>query len=492
MNQQVKKEASLLVQGYEVVIGFETHTQLATRSKIFSRASTAFGAEPNTQACAVDLALPGTLPVMNREAVALAIRLGLALGSHIAERSVFARKNYFYPDLPKGYQISQFEIPVVQGGEVSFLLGEEKKTVRLVRAHLEEDAGKSLHDEFHGMTGIDLNRAGTPLLEIVTEPDMRSSLEAVAYAKELHKIVTWIGICDGNMQEGSFRCDANVSVRKPGAELGTRREIKNLNSFKFMQQAIDYEIRWQIDQIEDGHAIQQATVLFNPDTGETRAMRTKEDAADYRYFPDPDLPPLVVSREWVEQVRAAMPEMPRQMAERLVNGYGLPEYDAATLTQSPAMAAYFETAAKLLDGSSGQAKMASNWIMGEVSRRLNAEEKDIAQVPVSAATLALLLQRIADGTVSNNAARQVMDSLWSGDGQTVDAIIESKGLKQMNDSSALDAIIDDVLAANAPMVEQFRAGKDKAFNALVGMVMKASKGKANPQQAGDLLRQKLQ
>jgi aspartyl-tRNA(Asn)/glutamyl-tRNA(Gln) amidotransferase subunit B len=478
---------SLLVQGYEVVIGFETHAQLATKSKIFSRASTAFGAEPNTQACAVDLALPGTLPVMNREAVALAIRLGLALGSHIAEHSVFARKNYFYPDLPKGYQISQFEIPVVQGGEVSFLLGEEKKTVRLVRAHLEEDAGKSLHDEFHGMTGIDLNRAGTPLLEIVTEPDMRSSLEAVAYAKELHKIVTWIGICDGNMQEGSFRCDANVSVRQPGAPLGTRREIKNLNSFKFMQQAIDYEIRWQIDQIEDGHAIQQATVLFNPDTGETRAMRTKEDAADYRYFPDPDLPPLVVSREWVEQVRAAMPELPRQMAERLVRDYGLPEYDAATVTQSPAMAAYFETAAK----ASNQPKMASNWIMGEVSRRLNAQEKDIADVPVNAATLAALLQRIADGTVSNNAAKQVMDALWSGEGQSVDALIEAKGLKQMNDSGALDALVDEVMAANAPMVEQFRAGKDKAFNALVGLVMKASKGKANPQQAGDLLRQKL-
>ncbi len=477
-----------LIQGYEVVIGFETHTQLATQSKIFSRASTAFGAEPNTQACAVDLALPGTLPVMNREAVALAIRLGLALGSHIVERSVFARKNYFYPDLPKGYQISQFEIPVVQGGEVSFLLGEEKKTVRLVRAHLEEDAGKSLHDEFHGMTGIDLNRAGTPLLEIVTEPDMRSSAEAVAYAKELHKIVTWIGICAGNMQEGRFRCAANVSVRKPGAPLGTRREIKNLNSFKFMQQAIDYEIRWQIDQIEDGHAIQQATVLFNPDTGETRAMRTKEDAADYRYFPDPDLPPLVVSREWVEQVRAAMPELPRQMAERLAHDYGLPEYDATTMTQSPAMAAYFETAAK----ASNQPKMASNWIMGEISRRLNAEEKDITDAPVTAATLAALLQRIADGTVSNNAAKQVMDALWSGENQNVDTLIASKGLKQMNDSGAMDALIDEVMAANAPMVEQFRAGKDKAFNALVGLVMKASKGKANPQQAGDLLRQKLQ
>ena len=483
-----KKQASPLVQGYEVVIGFETHAQLATQSKIFSRAPTAFGAEPNTQACAVDLALPGTLPVMNRGAVEHAIRLGLALGSHIAEQSVFARKNYFYPDLPKGYQISQFEIPVVQGGEVSFFLGDEKKTVRLVRAHLEEDAGKSLHEEFHGMSGIDLNRAGTPLLEIVTEPDMRSSAEAVAYAKELHKIVTWIGVCDGNMQEGSFRCDANVSVRKPGAELGTRREIKNLNSFKFMQQAIDYEVRWQIEQIEDGHAIQQATVLFDPDTGETRAMRTKEDAADYRYFPDPDLPPLVIARDWVEQVKANMPELPRQMAARLVQTYGLPEYDATTLTQSPAMAAYFETAAK----ASGQAKMASNWIMGEVSRRLNNEEKDIAQVPVSADTLAALLKRIADGTVSNNAAKQVVDALWSGEGSDVDAVIEAKGLKQMNDSGALEKIIDEVMAANAPMVEQFRAGKDKAFNALVGLVMKASKGKANPQQANDLLKQKLQ
>jgi aspartyl-tRNA(Asn)/glutamyl-tRNA(Gln) amidotransferase subunit B len=483
----VKKEASLLVQGYEVVIGFETHAQLATQSKIFSRAPTAFGAEPNTQACAVDLALPGTLPVMNREAVAHAIRLGLALGSHIAEQSVFARKNYFYPDLPKGYQISQFEIPVVQGGEVSFFLGDEKKTVRLVRAHLEEDAGKSLHEDFVGQSGIDLNRAGTPLLEIVTEPDMRSTAEAVAYAKELHKIVTWIGVCDGNMQEGSFRCDANVSVRKPGAPLGTRREIKNLNSFKFMQQAIDFEIRWQIEQIEDGFEIQQATVLFDPDTGETRAMRSKEDAADYRYFPDPDLPPLVIAREWVEDVRAAMPELPRQMAQRLVAEYGLPEYDATTLTQSPAMAAYFEVAAK----ASGQPKMASNWIMGEVSRRLNAEEKDIADAPVAAQTLAALLTRIADGTVSNNAAKQVMDALWAGEGTEVDAVIEAKGLKQMNDSGAVEKIIDEVMAANAPMVEQYRAGKDKAFNALVGLCMKASKGKANPQQVNDLLREKL-
>ena len=365
--QQQGRPTGPLVCGYEVIIGFETHAQLSTASKIFSRASTAFGAEPNTQACAVDLALPGTLPVMNKGAVERAIEFGLAVGSHIAPRSIFARKNYFYPDLPKGYQISQFEIPVVQGGAVEFFMPEvkgvaEKKSVRLVRAHLEEDAGKSLHEDFIGQTGIDLNRAGTPLLEIVTEPDMRSSSEAVAYARELHKIVTWIGICDGNMQEGSFRCDANVSVRKPGAALGTRREIKNLNSFKFMQQAIDYEVRWQIEQIEDGHAIEQATVLFNPDTGETRAMRTKEDAADYRYFPDPDLPPLCISEQWIQQIRDLMSELPRVMAQRFVRDYGLPEYDATTLTQSKAMAAYFEDAAK----ACGQAKLVSNWIMGEL------------------------------------------------------------------------------------------------------------------------------
>ena len=478
---------SKLIHGYEVVIGFETHTQLATQSKIFSRAPTAFGAEPNTQACAVDLALPGTLPVMNREAVACAIKLGLALGSHIAPVSVFARKNYFYPDLPKGYQISQFEIPVVQGGEVEFFLGDEKKTVRLVRAHLEEDAGKSLHEDFIGQSGIDLNRAGTPLLEIVTEPDMRSSEEAVAYAKELHKIVTWIGICDGNMQEGSFRCDANVSVRKPGAELGTRREIKNLNSFKNMQQAIDYEIRWQIEEIEDGRTIQQATVLFNPDTGETRAMRTKEDAADYRYFPDPDLPPLVIGLDWVENTRAQMTELPRAMAARFVQDYGVPEYDATTLTQSKAMAAYFEAAAQ----ASGQAKLASNWIMGEMSRRLNAGEMTMEQAPIAPVQLAAMLARIADGTISNNAAKQVFDVLWTGQGSDVDAIVEAKGLKQMNDAGALEKIVDEVIAANPDNVAQFKAGKDKAFNALVGQVMKASKGKANPQQATDLLRARL-
>ena len=476
-----------LIHGYEVVIGFETHAQLATQSKIFSRSPTAFGAEPNTQASPVDLALPGTLPVMNRKAVECAIKLGLALGSHIAPESIFARKNYFYPDLPKGYQISQFEIPVVQGGEVSFFLGDEKKTVRLVRAHLEEDAGKSLHEDFIGQSGIDLNRAGTPLLEIVTEPDIRSSEEAVAYAKELHKIVTWIGICDGNMQEGSFRCDANVSVRKPGAPLGTRREIKNLNSFKFMQQAIDYEIRWQIEQIEDGHAIQQATVLFDPDTGETRAMRTKEDAADYRYFPDPDLPPLIITPDWIERERAQMPELPRAMAARFVADYGLPEYDATTLTQSKAMGAYFEAAAKVC----GQPKLASNWVMGELSRRLNMEEIAIEQAKVSSTQLGALIQRINDGTISNNAAKQVFDVLWSGEGSDVDAVIEAKGLKQMNDSGALEKIIDDVIAANPDNVAQYKAGKDKAFNALVGQAMKASKGKANPAQVNDMLKAKL-
>ncbi|MFM2262002.1 MAG: Aspartyl/glutamyl-tRNA(Asn/Gln) amidotransferase subunit, partial [Pseudomonadota bacterium] len=474
---------SKLVQGYEVVIGFETHAQLSTQSKIFSRASVAFGAEPNTQACAVDMALPGTLPVMNIGAVERAIEFGLAVNAHIAERSIFARKNYFYPDLPKGYQISQFEIPVVQGGEVTFFLeeGQEtvRKTVRLERAHLEEDAGKSLHEDFIGQSGIDLNRAGTPLLEIVTQPDMRSSAEAVAYAKELHKIVTWVGICDGNMQEGSFRCDANVSVRKPGQALGTRREIKNLNSFKFMQQAIDFEVRWQIDQLEDGHSIQQATVLFDPDTGETRAMRTKEDAADYRYFPDPDLPPLVIGRDWVARVKGEMAELPRVMAERFMRDYALPEYDATQLTQSKAVAAYFEATAK----ACGQAKLASNWIMGEVSRRLNASELAIEQAPVSAAQLAALIGRISDNTISNNAARQVFEGLWNKEGPSgsgegdVDALIEAKGLKQMNDTGELEKIIDDVLAANPKNVEEFKAGNAKALNGLVGPIMKASKGK---------------
>ena len=492
-----------LVRGYEVVIGFETHTQLSTRSKIFSRASTAFGAEPNTQACAVDLALPGTLPVMNRGAVERAIQFGLAIGAHIAPRSVFARKNYFYPDLPKGYQISQFEIPVVQGGHVEFLLDGEKRSVRLVRAHLEEDAGKSLHEDFVGQTGIDLNRAGTPLLEIVTEPDMRSSAEAVAYAKELHKIVTWIGICDGNMQEGSFRCDANVSVRKPGAALGTRREIKNLNSFKFMQQAIDYEVRWQIEQIEDGNTIQQATVLFNPDTGETRAMRTKEDAADYRYFPDPDLPPLVIDDSWVREIEAGMSELPRAMSERFARDYSLSESEATQLTQSPAFAAYFEATV----AAGANPKLASNWLSGEISRRLNAQEIEIGGCPINPAELAEVISHLTQGTIHSGGAKQLLELLWQrGSGDvvvqltgvsakaevgSVSALIESAGLRQMSDSAALEKIIDEVLAANPKSVDEFRQGKEKAFNALVGQVMKASRGKANPQQVNELLRARL-
>jgi aspartyl-tRNA(Asn)/glutamyl-tRNA(Gln) amidotransferase subunit B len=476
-----------LIRGYEVVIGLETHAQLSTVSKIFSGASTAFGAAPNTQACAVDLALPGTLPVMNRAAVDRAIRLGLAVGAKVAPLSIFARKNYFYPDLPKGYQISQYEIPVVQGGSISFLLGDQHKTVNLTRAHLEEDAGKSLHEDYHGLTGIDLNRAGTPLLEIVTEPDMRSAAEAVEYAKALHALVMWLGICDGNMQEGSFRCDANVSVRRPGAPFGTRREIKNLNSFRNMAQAIDFEINWQIDQIEDGLAIQQATVLFNPDSGETRAMRTKEDAHDYRYFPDPDLPPLVIAPEWMAAVRASLPELPAAMAQRFQAADGLPADDAAVMTQSLPFARFYEAAR---DACSSP-KLVANWLMGEVSKRLNAEGKSIEESPVGAATLAALIARIGDGTISHNAARQVFDALWSGESTEVDAVIEAKGLKQMNDSGALEAIIDAVVSANAKSVDEYRAGKDKAFNALVGQVMKASHGKANPAQVNELLKKRL-
>jgi aspartyl-tRNA(Asn)/glutamyl-tRNA(Gln) amidotransferase subunit B len=478
---------------WEVVIGLETHAQLRTQAKIFSGASTAFGAEPNRQACAVDIALPGVLPVLNREAVVCAIKFGLAVDAHIAPRSIFARKNYFYPDLPKGYQISQFELPVVSGGSLTIRVGAgetaREKTVRLTRAHLEEDAGKSLHEDFHGKTGIDLNRAGTPLLEIVTEPDMCSSAEAVAYAKALHALVTWIGICDGNMQEGSFRCDANVSVRRPGAPLGTRREIKNLNSFRFLQQAIDYEIGWQINEIEEGRAIHQATVLFNPDTGETRAMRSKEDAHDYRYFPDPDLLPLEIKPEWIAAVGAGMPELPQAMQQRFQAEYGLSAYDAATLAATRDMARYFEDAV----GAAGKenAKHCANWVMGELAARLNREEKDIAASPLTAAQLAGMVRRIADGTLSSKLAKDVFEALWSGEGTDADAIIESRGLKQVSDASAIEPIIDAVLAANPKSVEEFRAGKDKAFNALVGQVMKASKGKANPQQVNELLRAKL-
>jgi aspartyl-tRNA(Asn)/glutamyl-tRNA(Gln) amidotransferase subunit B len=471
---------------WEVVIGLETHAQLQTRSKIFSGASTAFGASPNAQACAVDIALPGVLPVLNREAVVCAIKFGLAVGGSIAHRSVFARKNYFYPDLPKGYQISQYEIPVVSGGMVTPADG---RPVRLTRAHLEEDAGKSLHEDFHGKSGIDLNRAGTPLLEIVSEPDMRSAEEAVAYAKALHALVQWIGICDGNMQEGSFRCDANVSVRRPGEPLGTRREIKNLNSFRFMQQAIEFEIQWQINEIEEGRKIQQATVLFDPDSGETRAMRSKEDAQDYRYFPDPDLLPLEISDDWKEEVRSGMPELPSAMQQRFEADYGLSPYDAATVTAHIDTARYFEEA--VTASGKTHAKLCANWIMGDVAARLNREEMPINTCPVSPQQLGGMISRIADNTISNKIARDVFDALWSGEGASADAIIEARGLKQITDTSAIESIIDEVLAANAKSVEEFRAGKEKAFNALVGQVMKATKGKAGPQIVNDLLRKKL-
>jgi aspartyl-tRNA(Asn)/glutamyl-tRNA(Gln) amidotransferase subunit B len=479
---------------WEIVIGLEVHAQLSTNTKIFSGASTAFGAEPNTQADAVSLALPGVLPVLNKGAVERAIKFGLATGAHIAPRSVFARKNYFYPDLPKGYQISQFDLPVVGQGaltiQVAPLSGNAKpyeKTVRITRAHLEEDAGKSLHADFHGMTGIDLNRAGTPLLEIVSEPDMRSAAEAVAYAKALHTLVRWIGICDGNMQEGSFRCDVNVSVRKPGDELGTRREIKNLNSFKFMQQAIDYEVQWQIDTIENGGKIQQATILFNPDSGETRAMRTKEDAHDYRYFPDPDLLPLDIGSDWIEEVRATLPELPHDKQARYVNDLGLSAYDASVLTSSREMANFFEAA---LGDAVAQAKICANWIIGEVSAQLNRDGLDMAQCPITAQQLGGMLARIADGTISNSGAKEVFRTMWA-EGGDADAIIEAKGLKQVSDAGAIEKIVDEILAANADKVAEYRSGKDKLFGFFVGQAMKASKGQANPAQLNEVLKQKL-
>ncbi|WP_321813776.1 MULTISPECIES: Asp-tRNA(Asn)/Glu-tRNA(Gln) amidotransferase subunit GatB [unclassified Paraburkholderia] len=486
---------------WEVVIGLETHAQLSTVSKIFSGASTQFGAAANTQACPVDLALPGVLPVMNRGAVERAIQFGLAIGSTIAPRSIFARKNYFYPDLPKGYQISQYEIPVVQGGTITIQVpaneksGKEayEKTINLTRAHLEEDAGKSLHEDFAGMTGIDLNRAGTPLLEIVTEPEMRSAAEAVAYAKSLHTLVVWLGICDGNMQEGSFRCDANVSVRPVGQkEFGTRAEIKNLNSFRFLEEAIQYEVRRQIELIEDGGTVVQETRLYDPDKRETRSMRSKEDAHDYRYFPDPDLMPLTIDAAWIERVKGEMPELPATMQTRFVEQYGVTPYDANVLTSSKAMAAYFE--AVVAKAGAAQAKAAANWLMGEVSSQLNREGLDIGASPVSAAQFALLLARIADGTISNKIAKEIFQAMWdekATDEAAVDRIIEAKGLKQISDTGALEAIIDEVLAANPKSVEEFRAGKEKAFNALIGQAMKATKGKANPQQVNELLKKKL-
>ena len=472
---------------WEIVIGLEVHTQLTTVSKIFSGSSTAFGAAPNTQASAVDIALPGVLPVLNKGAVERAIKFGLAIGADINRINVFDRKNYFYPDLPKGYQISQLAKPIVEHGTLKIVVDGVEKTIQLTRAHLEEDAGKSLHEDFQGMTGIDLNRAGTPLLEIVSEPDMRSSAEAVAYARALHNLVTWIGICDGNMQEGSFRVDANVSVRPFGqAEYGTRREIKNLNSFKFLQQAIDYEVRWQIETLEDGGRVQQATVLFDPDTGETRMMRSKEDAHDYRYFPDPDLLPIKLDEDWIDVLRAAMPELPEAMQMRFQQEYGLSVYDAAILTSSRALADYFEAVAK----QSGQGKLAANWVMGELSGALNRNGFNITESPVSAAQLAQLITRIQDGTLSGKLAKQVFEGVWNDEGE-IDAIIEARGLKQVSDSGEIEKIVDEVLAANQKSVEEFRAGKEKAFNALVGQVMKASKGKANPAQVNDILQAKL-
>ncbi|MCU0804557.1 MAG: Asp-tRNA(Asn)/Glu-tRNA(Gln) amidotransferase subunit GatB [Burkholderiales bacterium] len=472
---------------WETVIGLEVHAQLSTRSKIFSGASTAFGAAPNTQACAVDIALPGVLPVLNRGAVERAIRFGLAIGAKVNRTSIFARKNYFYPDLPKGYQISQYEQPIVEGGAIRIVTRGGEKTVRLTRAHLEEDAGKSLHEDFHGMSGIDLNRAGTPLLEIVSEPDMRSSEEAVAYARALHALVRWIDICDGNMQEGSLRADANVSVRPLGSDvLGTRCEIKNLNSFRFLERAIEYEVRRQIGIIEDGGRIVQETRLYDPDRDETRSMRSKEEAHDYRYFPDPDLLPLAVSEKWIDEVRAGLPELPEAKRARYEREWGLPAYDALTLTASRELASYFEDVV----GAGIEPKLAANWVMGDVAAALNRSDLDIAASPVSSAALAGLLARIRDNTISGKIAKDVFDAMWAGEGGA-DEIIEKRGLRQITDASAIEKLVDDVLAANPKSVEEFRAGKEKAFNALVGQVMKASRGKANPAAVNELLKKKL-
>lgn len=476
---------------WEIVIGLEIHAQLSTRSKIFSGASTAYGAQPNTQACGIDIALPGVLPVLNYSAVERAVRFGVAVGAKINSPSIFARKNYFYPDLPKGYQISQYEIPVVEGGSIKIQVGDAEKTVRLTRAHLEEDAGKSLHEDFHGMSGIDLNRAGTPLLEIVSEPDMRSSTEAVAYAKALHTLVRWTGICDGNMQEGSFRCDANVSVRPRGTEtLGTRCEIKNLNSFRFLEKAIDFEARRQIEILEEGGHIRQETRLYDAQRDETRTMRSKEDAHDYRYFPDPDLLPLAISEEWIEQIKASLPELPEVRRHRYIQDFGLTNYDAGVLTSAREMADYFEMTVKQLPM---QAKLCANWIMGDVSGRLNKENIEITQCPVSPGQLAGLLLRISDGTISGKSAKDVFESMWQGEqGGDADAIIAAKGLKQISDDSEIERLIDEVLAAFPQQVADYRSGKEKAFNSLVGQVMKATKGKANPGQVNSILKKKLE
>jgi aspartyl-tRNA(Asn)/glutamyl-tRNA(Gln) amidotransferase subunit B len=478
---------------WETVIGLEIHAQLATQSKIFSGSSTAFGAEPNTQANLVDLGYPGVLPVLNQQAVSMAVKFGLAVNATVARRSVFARKNYFYPDLPKGYQISQYELPIVERGTMDILLEDgSSKTVGITRAHLEEDAGKSLHEDFHGSTGIDLNRAGTPLIEIVSEPDMRSAKEAVAYMKKIHTLVRYLEICDGNMQEGSFRCDANVSVRKLGTEkLGTRCEIKNLNSFRFIEKAINYEVERQIELIESGGKVQQQTRLYDPDKGETRALRSKEEANDYRYFPDPDLLPVVLDEAFIAGIRTTLPELPDQKAARLVNDYELSAYDASTLTASREMADYFEAVLKQLSGDAMRnAKLVTNWVMGDLSAALNKEGLEIAASKVSASAFALLLSRINDETLSGKLAKEVFEAMWL-EGKGADDIIEAKGLKQITDSSAIEQVIDEVMAANPKQLADYRSGKDKLFGFFVGQVMKITAGKANPAQVNDLLKQKL-
>ncbi len=474
---------------WEVVIGLEIHAQLATKSKIFSGASTAYGAEPNTQACAVDLGLPGVLPVLNHEAVQMAVKFGLATGSKVAPRSIFARKNYFYPDLPKGYQISQMDLPIVGEGSLDIRLEDGSvKTVGITRAHLEEDAGKSLHEDFQGMTGIDLNRAGTPLLEIVSEPDMRSAKEAVAYMKKIHSIVTYIDICDGNMQEGSFRCDANVSVRPKGQEeLGTRSEIKNLNSFRFVERAINLEVQRQIEIIEDGGKVAQETRLYDADKNETRSMRSKEEANDYRYFPDPDLLPVEVDQETIEAVRATLPELPDAKRQRFINEFSLSEYDAEVLTSTRQLADYFEAVVK---ASGGEAKLSANWVSGDLTGSLNKDGKEISDSPVSAEMLGGMIKRIADSTISGKIAKQVFEAMWQGEGDA-DSVIESKGLKQVTDSGAIEKIVDEIIANNPAQVEQYRSGKEKVFGFFVGQVMKASQGKANPAQVNQMLKDKL-
>ncbi|MBE9568047.1 MAG: Asp-tRNA(Asn)/Glu-tRNA(Gln) amidotransferase subunit GatB [Proteobacteria bacterium] len=473
---------------WEVVIGLEIHAQLATRSKIFSGASTAYGAEPNTQTSVVDIALPGVLPVLNKEAVHMAVKFGMAIKAEVADRSVFDRKNYFYPDLPKGYQISQFDLPIVGPGTIDIELESgETKTIGVTRAHLEEDAGKSLHEDYAGMTGIDLNRAGTPLLEIVSEPDMRSAKEAVAYMKKIHTLVQYIGICDGNMQEGSFRCDANVSVRPKGQEeYGTRAELKNINSFRFVERAINIEVERQIDLIEDGGEVVQETRLYDSVKNETRSMRSKEEANDYRYFPDPDLLPVVITEEYRQQVRAELPELPEQKQKRFMEELGLSAYDAGVITASLALSSYFDTVAE----KTGDAKLSANWITGELSARLNREEIDIADAAVDAGAFALLLSRIKDNTISGKIAKDVLDAMWKGEG-SADEVIESKGLKQITDTGAIEAFVDEVIANNPSQFEELKGGKDKMMGFFVGQVMKMSKGKANPAQVNELIRQKM-